>query len=236
MSKKNILIIDDDTLLCWALSRRISIMGINAVTASTGKDALIKIEQKIFDIIFVDVNLPDINGIELLEKIQKISLLSKLIVITSEINEEYRRAAVSKGAFDFIEKPFGFSEIKKVINSIFSIGMEKRKYQRFTCNIPCNISILKKSDEKEPLNNNFLYGTAIDINKKGLGMKFKDDISSIAKGKLVRLLTGVRDHSIFDFLPSNIIAEIVWVKKQGCEILAGLRYLSSSDNNRIFET
>ena len=95
-------------------------MGINAASASNGCEGLIKIKQQTFDIIFVDINLPDINGIELLDKIQELSLLSKLIVITAETNKDYRLDAINKGAFDYIEKPFGFSEIKKVVNSIFS--------------------------------------------------------------------------------------------------------------------
>ena len=121
MSEKTVLIIDDDTLLCWVLERRLSLMGVNAVSASTGDEGLNKVRQQTYDLIFVDINLPDINGLELLDKIQELSLHSKLIVITAETNEDYRRDAINKGAFDFIEKPFGFSEIKKVVNSIFSV-------------------------------------------------------------------------------------------------------------------
>lgn len=95
-------------------------MGVNAVSASTGDEGLNKVRQQTYDLIFVDINLPDINGLELLDKIQELSLHSKLIVITAETNEDYRRDAINKGAFDFIEKPFGFSEIKKIVNSIFS--------------------------------------------------------------------------------------------------------------------
>ena len=94
-------------------------MGVDAATALTGSDGLIKFKEEIFDIVFVDINLPDINGLELLDKIQEFSLLSKLVVITSETNEEYRSAAFSKGAVDFVEKPFEFSQIKKIINSTF---------------------------------------------------------------------------------------------------------------------
>ncbi len=50
-------------------------MGINAVSASTGSEGLIKVRQQTFDIIFVDINLPDINGLELLDKIKEISHL-----------------------------------------------------------------------------------------------------------------------------------------------------------------
>ena len=125
MSEKTVLIIDDNTLLCWALSRRLSLIGIVAVSAPTGEDALIKIRQDVFDIIFIDINLPDINGLELLDKIKEIAPLSKFIIITSETNEEYRRDAINKGVIDYIEKPFGFSEIKKLINSIYSECREK---------------------------------------------------------------------------------------------------------------
>ena len=212
-------------------------MGINAVTASTGEEGLVKVRQHVFDLIFVDINLPDINGLELLNNIQECSLFSKIIVITSEINEEYRQTAISKGAVDFIEKPFGFSEIKKLVNSIFSDCVEKRECQRFTCSMPCNLSVLKITDagveDTQDVNN--LYGTAVDISKKGLGLRFKNDITGIAKGNFVRVLTGVRDHSIFDFLPSNIVAEIIWVKEQGREILAGLKYLKSNDLDRLFK-
>ena len=202
-------------------------MGINAASASNGCEGLIKIKQQTFDIIFVDINLPDINGIELLDKIQELSLLSKLIVITAETNEDYRRTAINKGAIDFIEKPFGFHEIKKLVNSIFSEYTEKRECQRFTCDMPCSIVVLKNpdTDGEEIPNNECLHGTAVDVSKKGLELRFKKDITGIAKGKFVRLLTGVSDHSFFDFLSSNVIAEIVWVKTQGDEVFVGLKYL-----------
>jgi DNA-binding response OmpR family regulator len=232
MAEKNVLIIDDDTLLCGALSRRLSFLGVNAVSAKTGNEGLNKARQKTFDIIFIDINLPDINGIDLLEKIQKLSLFTKLVIITSETNEEYRRTAINKGAIDYIEKPFGFFEIKKHVNSILSNCIEKREYQRFSCNIPCNISILDEpdADEEQLPNNEYLNGTVIDISKNGIGLSFKKDttdIINITKGKFVRLLTDIRDHSFFEFLSSNIIAEIVWVNEQGDEVFAGLKYLNT---------
>ena len=237
MPEKNILIIDDDTLLCRAISRRLSFMGVNAVSASTGNEGLVKVGQQTYDIIFVDINLPDISGLELLDRIRKLSLLPKLVIITSETNDEYRRTAIDKGAVDYIEKPFGFFEIKKIVNSIISDCTERREYQRFICKIPCNILILNKpdADALESPYNDYFNGTAIDISKNGLGLNFKKELVDITRVKFVRLFADIRSHSFFDFLSSNIIAEVVWVKEQDHEIFVGLKYLNPTELDTIME-
>ena len=64
---------------------------------------------------------------------------------------------------------------------------------------------------------------------------FKKEITDITRGKFVRLFADIRDHSFFDFLSSNIIAEIVWVKEQDHEIFAGLKYLNPTELDKILK-
>jgi len=100
-------------------------MGLDAVSVSSGSEGLMKIRQRTFDLIFIDIDLPDVNGLELLTRIKEISPLSKFIVITAETDEVYRRTAIDEGVTEFFEKPFDFYEIKKLISRIFPDRKEK---------------------------------------------------------------------------------------------------------------
>jgi len=237
MAGKKILIIDDDILLCKALIRKFTLMGMNALFVSKGAESLKIVKEQAFDLIFVDVHLPDFNGLDLLEEMKAITPLSKFVVITADPDEDYRITSINRGASGFIEKPFGFFDVKNLMDEIFPDQVEKRGYQRYTCCIPCNISFIEEFhggggvDKK----NSHFKATVVDFGKYGIKLRLKKDIKEIAEGKCISLLTAVQDHSFFDFFPSNITAEVVWVKKTDREIFTGLKYLSTTDLNTAIE-
>jgi len=70
MSEKKVLIIDDDKLICLTLRRIISSMGFIATSVSNGAEGLLEIKNNIFDIVFLDIHLPDANGLNLIPKIK----------------------------------------------------------------------------------------------------------------------------------------------------------------------
>ncbi|MDY6989489.1 MAG: sigma-54 dependent transcriptional regulator [Thermodesulfobacteriota bacterium] len=101
----NILIIDDDQGICDLLSRMVGRMGYDAAHCLTLKDGLTEASSKAFDVIFLDVNLPDGNGLEALAEIRKMPYSPEVIVMTGLGDADGAEAAIRNGAWDYLQKP-----------------------------------------------------------------------------------------------------------------------------------
>ena len=77
--------------------------------------ALQRLETKDFDIVISDIRMGEIDGIQVMEKVFKKSRRIKVIMITGYATLELARESLTKGAFDFIAKPFKLKEIRKTI-------------------------------------------------------------------------------------------------------------------------
>lgn len=100
-----ILIIDDDTMICETLVSVMQRIGYTADSACTLADGLIKVKQDIFDLIFLDVRLPDGNGLEALPIIRNAPSQPEVIIITGEGSQDGAELAIRNGAWDYTEKP-----------------------------------------------------------------------------------------------------------------------------------
>jgi DNA-binding NtrC family response regulator len=113
--KLDVLLVDDETIVLQRLKPALSKIGCNVETFEDAKEALKRIDAKIFDIVVTDIMMPEVNGIELLEYIQKKSDRTKVIMITGYATEALAREAMSKGAFDIIAKPFRPDDLRNMI-------------------------------------------------------------------------------------------------------------------------
>jgi DNA-binding NtrC family response regulator len=113
--KLDILLVDDETIVLQRLKPALSKIGCNVETFEDAKEALKRIDAKVFDIVVTDIMMPEVNGIELLEYIQKKSDRTKVIMITGYATEALAREAMSKGAFDIIAKPFRPDDLRNMI-------------------------------------------------------------------------------------------------------------------------
>lgn len=115
-TKKNILLIDDEkTLVKTAMSFLIS-KGYDVEGAATGKEGIERLKEKVFDLIFCDLNLPDITGMEVLSQTKSLSPETVFIIITAFGSIEMAVKAVKEGAYDFISKPFSFHELLIILD------------------------------------------------------------------------------------------------------------------------
>jgi len=101
-----ILNIDDDDYIRDILSARIEQLGHEALTAATLEQGLRLIEQQPLDLIFLDVHLPDGNGLDALPAIRQNTAQPEIIIITAAGSARGAELAISQGAWDYIEKPF----------------------------------------------------------------------------------------------------------------------------------
>ncbi|MCX6561531.1 MAG: sigma-54 dependent transcriptional regulator [Candidatus Aminicenantes bacterium] len=107
-----VLIIDDDRLICDWFSNVVTKLGHRSFCAPSLAEGLRKAQSDPFDIVFVDVLLPDGSGLEILPKIKATRSSPEIIVITGRGDPDEAEQAIQAGAWDYFEKPASFEAIK----------------------------------------------------------------------------------------------------------------------------
>jgi len=115
MRKKNILVIDDDKIILDSLCEFLSLEGFRTSGAETVKSALAKLEEENFCLVLTDVNLPDGDGLELLDTIKQNYPQTVVIVITGYGTIDSAVKAIKKGAYDYLTKPIIDDELRLAI-------------------------------------------------------------------------------------------------------------------------
>ena len=115
MKTKNILIIDDDKQILDLLQKFLEKNEVFVTTASSAEKGLALIRKSKYDLILLDIMLPDCNGIEVLKNIQKLSPNIPVIIITGGDDTAVAEICLKNGAVDFITKPFDFEYLKTTI-------------------------------------------------------------------------------------------------------------------------
>lgn len=106
-----ILIIDDEKAIRNSLGEILSDEGYEVDTAEDGPSALAKVDKERFDVIFCDIKMPGMDGIEVLEKLMADGVDSVVVMISGHAEIETAVECIKKGAFDFIPKPLDLNRI-----------------------------------------------------------------------------------------------------------------------------
>jgi two-component system NtrC family response regulator len=101
----NVLIIDDDRGICEMLSEMVMRMGHDATHSLTLKEGLNGASLKAFDVVFLDVQLPDGNGLEALPRIRQMTSSPEVIIMTGFGDPHGAEIAIKNGAWDYLQKP-----------------------------------------------------------------------------------------------------------------------------------
>lgn len=117
-AQQSVLSVDDDGELRELLHELICQMGHASVTAADGIDALEKMEEKHFDIVITDINMPRLNGVGLIKRITADFSDTDVIAITGYQTEYNYTDIIALGASDFISKPINIDEFEAKIKRI----------------------------------------------------------------------------------------------------------------------
>lgn len=112
----HILVIDDEPRIRDACRMVLTGMGFTVETASDGQEGLGMIEESHFDILLLDLMMPNMSGFQVLSRVRKIDPDTVVIVITGYATLEHSIEAMKKGAFDFIPKPFTPDQLRAVVS------------------------------------------------------------------------------------------------------------------------
>ncbi len=112
-----ILIVDDEPRMCTSLKALLSNHGYEISTSNNGKEAVESLSKNDFDLVLLDVVMPDMDGRQVMDYIEAQSLKTLIIVITGYASVESAVAALRNRAYDYLRKPFGHEELLKTVEN-----------------------------------------------------------------------------------------------------------------------
>jgi len=111
MAKSRILVIDDEAAIRESLKMTLEYEGYEFVPAATGQEGLALAEREAPDLVLLDVKMPGMDGLEVLERLRNMNDTLPVLVISGHGTISTAVEATKKGAFDFIEKPFASDRV-----------------------------------------------------------------------------------------------------------------------------
>ena len=114
MSNK-ILIVDDEESIRWVLGTSLEKSGYKVDYGENGGEGLTKAISNNYDLILLDIKMPDLSGLDVLEKLQKNSLKSPVILMTAQNTVSNAITGIKLGAYDYISKPFDLDEVNSIV-------------------------------------------------------------------------------------------------------------------------
>lgn len=126
MSTSGILFVDDDRMILDMVREYLSETGYDVEVVDNGVKALQMIQDRPFEIVFTDIKMPDIDGLELLTAIKQYRPDTEVIIVTGHGSMESAIRAMKVGSYDYLQKPFKLNVLKIIIDRILE---EKRLTQ-----------------------------------------------------------------------------------------------------------
>ncbi len=150
-STERILVVDDDPMVCDLLSEFLSLEGYETIVCKDAGDALMSTEGRTFGMAFVDINLPDMNGLELAARLKESVPEREVVFVTGSGTVDNAVQAIKVGAYDYLRKPFSLGELSLCLKRFQERKMLRRQIrlaeQRYTDlvqNIPLLIYVLRR--------------------------------------------------------------------------------------------
>ena len=117
-----VLIIEDDVQLNIAIGEFCKLKSFESVSIKDGLLALEQIDNGHFDLYIIDINIPRINGLDLLKHIRKTDLDTPIIIITASLEIQNFSTAFENGCSEYIKKPFHLKELDVRINNLLALN------------------------------------------------------------------------------------------------------------------
>lgn len=117
-SQKTILVIDDEEDIRSLLENFFSGLGYKTLTAADLNQTVFILNRESPDIVFLDIVLPGVNGIEILKLLKKLDNKMIVVMMSGYATEAKAKSALELGAFDYLNKPFNMTHVKGMLDRI----------------------------------------------------------------------------------------------------------------------
>jgi len=116
--KKKVLIVDDSTMMRGTLKSYIAVAEYDVIEAGDGEEAVAKVKEEEPDVVFLDIKMPKLNGIEALRKIKEMRPKTVVVMETSVYEDETKNRCLELGAKDYLKKPINKKQIEEILKMI----------------------------------------------------------------------------------------------------------------------
>jgi Response regulator containing CheY-like receiver, AAA-type ATPase, and DNA-binding domains len=162
---KKVLVVDDTKNIRMILTKCLELEGYEVTTSSDGKQALDLLTSSTFDLIFLDIKLPEIRGTEVFRRLRDLGIKTPVIIITAYATVKNAVDCTNMGAVAYLQKPFSSEKIRSVLKDLdtdsLSLAQNKNVYQNFLTDAKL---ALDKGD----------FNKALDFSKKALAIELND--------------------------------------------------------------
>jgi PAS domain S-box-containing protein len=192
----DILIVDDEPIVCDTLKGLLGFQGHRVATCSEGVQALDQIRQSDIDLVFLDINLPDIDGFEILAEIRKNSPETLVIMITGDATIETAVEALKSGAYGYLRKPVRIEDLTKTVkNALDHRELDKARRR--------SEAALRESEERfRALVENSLIGICIIQNNQIIYQNPEQE-------KIYRLFANVTPDTLINFVHNDDVEKVM---------------------------
>ncbi len=217
--KENVLIIDDSRVVRYVIQSLLEVRNYNILTAQNAKEGIDIIENNDISLLILDMELPDMHGIEVLNRLRDLYFINNFptLVLSGSINPSIVRDALKKGASDFLKKPFLYEEFLLKID----LWIKSSKWQREFKGQKVQIENSLKSFEvlvNSTIEALFIFekNICIDINKEALnllgeenrvnilGQEISEIFYDFTKKHKDELLDNTTDHYFEDIFRNSV--------------------------------
>ncbi|MCK4224471.1 MAG: response regulator [candidate division Zixibacteria bacterium] len=174
-----ILVVDDERGMCESLQTLLSQVGYEVTTVEKGEEALKKLKRDNFDLVITDIKMPRVDGLDILKAARKKDEDALVILMTGYASLESAINAVNQGAYDYLEKPLEFSDLKLTVQR----ALEKRRADKDRIELLNELQKKNLELKKKIAELNALY-------KAGMSLSTTIDLKALLN-KIVSLATGV---------------------------------------------
>lgn len=115
MSLKRVLVVDDEESIRWVLSKALTRQGLHVDVADCGSSARKLLKNHCYDLAMIDIKMPDISGLDLLDEVLSNQPSLFIIMMTAESSMQNAVEAMKRGAYDYITKPFDLDALEEII-------------------------------------------------------------------------------------------------------------------------
>jgi DNA-binding NtrC family response regulator len=114
MARAKILVVDDERMIRWSIQQALSKDGHSVATVETGEEALAQATDDMPDLVFLDITLPGIDGIEVLRRLKGIDPSVSIVMVTATDDLKIAVEAMRLGAYDYVSKPFDLDRLRVI--------------------------------------------------------------------------------------------------------------------------
>ena len=126
---KSVLIVDDEQIVLDVLQRILSRLGYNTIVSGSGEEAIQTFNQNAFDLVLLDVLMPERNGFEIAKIMRRTRPGQKIVMVTGLGEEAVEAQAISEkiGIDTVLSKPFSFDKVRSILDNLLNDEDEKKK-------------------------------------------------------------------------------------------------------------